>query len=71
MNQILRTLFTKFAVAYFENIMVSSASEEEHGGHLLEVLLVLQENINHKKSCICLKKLYVGDDDFKKIRHAC
>jgi len=42
MNHVLKSFLEKFVVICFHDILVYSQSEEEHMGHLWEVLTVLQ-----------------------------
>jgi len=83
MNQVLKTFFEKFMVAYFDDILIYSSSEDEHMQHLLKVLTVIQENklyINLKKCSFMTSSLiflgfvvssqgiHVDEDKVKAIR---
>ncbi|CAH9101834.1 unnamed protein product [Cuscuta europaea] len=64
MNQVLRPFLRKFALVFFDDILVHSRSVEEHQEHLRKVLGALQDNqlvINAKKCSFGQSKLiYLG-----------
>nr|KYP61106.1 Retrotransposable element Tf2 [Cajanus cajan] len=44
MNHVLRECIGKFFVVYFDDILIYSMSQDDHIGHLREVLMILREN---------------------------
>jgi hypothetical protein len=64
MNHVLRPFLSHFVVVYFDDILIYSKDEDEHLGHIREVLRVLKENklyVNLKK-CVFLQTrlLFLG-----------
>ena len=60
MNHALRTFLGKFAVVYFDDILVYSKNLDKHVGHLHCVLDVLRKEnlyINLKKCSFCMDKI--------------
>nr|KYP71898.1 Retrovirus-related Pol polyprotein from transposon opus [Cajanus cajan] len=44
MNHVLRECIGKFVVVYFDDILIYSRSQDDHLGHLREVMMILREN---------------------------
>jgi hypothetical protein len=60
MNHVLRAFIGKFAVVYFDDILIYSKEIDEHIGHLRQVLDVLRKEslyANLKKSDFCMDKI--------------
>nr|KYP34584.1 Retrovirus-related Pol polyprotein from transposon opus [Cajanus cajan] len=56
-NHVLRECIGKFVVVYFDEILIYSRSQDEHLGHLREVLLILRNNhlfANVQKCTFCV-----------------
>jgi len=60
MNHVLRAFIGKFAVVYFDDILIYSKEIDEHIGHLRQVLDVLRKEslyANLKKCDFCMDKI--------------
>nr|KYP72131.1 Transposon Ty3-I Gag-Pol polyprotein [Cajanus cajan] len=57
MNHVLRECIGKFVVVYFDDILIYSRSQDDHLGHLREVLMILRKNhlfANLEKCTFCV-----------------
>nr|KYP34098.1 Retrovirus-related Pol polyprotein from transposon 17.6 [Cajanus cajan] len=57
MNHVLRECIGKFVVVYFDDILIYSRSQDDHLGHLREVMMILRENqlfANLEKCTFCV-----------------
>ena len=57
MSQLFRSFIGKFVVVYFNDILIYSRTQEQHVGHLRQVLRTLKTYVNPKKCAFCTERV--------------
>jgi len=57
MSQLFRPFIGKFVVVYFNDILIYSRTQEQHVGHLRQVLRTLKTYVNPKKYAFCTERV--------------
>ena len=60
MTQLFRPFISKFVIVYFDDILIYSQTQEQHVGHLRQVLCTLQAKkfyANPKKCAFCIDRV--------------